>query len=238
MLLNTTSKLFNKIIEEGLQFLLIFNNFIHPCQSGRLKHRSTTNVDVALTYLIRSGWVKNLTISMLAFNITQFFPSLNHQLLSLILDKASFDYKILSFFKNYLVSRKTKYLWNNFSSPFCNVDIGISQESALFPILSALYLFLIFCILEKHLKNLKIPILIVSFVDGLFISQYKSIPVSNENLYYSYNVISTLLTKFRLIMKYRKTEVFHFSRLCGVSNPLPLDLTLFGGFILLPKTMW
>jgi len=239
MLLNIIRKLFNKMIGERLQFLSISNNFSYPCQLGGLKHRFTTDVDVTLTYIIRSGWVKNLTIDMLAFNITQFFTSLNHQLFSLILNKASFDHKVLSFFKNYLVSGKTKYLWNSFSSPFCNVDIGISQGSALSLILSALYLFLIFHILEKHLKNLKIPILILSFVDdGLFIFQCKSISVSNENLYYSYNVISTLLTKFRLIMKYRKTEVFHFSRLCRVFNPPLLDLTLLGGSVLLPRTIW
>jgi len=176
---------------------------------------------------------------MLAFDIMQFFPLLNHQLFFLILDKASFNHKVLSFFKNYLVSRKTKYLWNSFSSPFCNVDIGIGQGFTLFPILSALYLSLIFHILEKYLKNLKIPILILSFVDdGFFISQHKSISVSNANLYYSYNVISTLFTEFRLIIEYGKTEVFYFSRLHNVFNPPLLDLTSLKGFILLLKTTW
>jgi len=145
----------------------------------------------------------------------------------------------LSFFKNYLVSGKTKYLWNTFPSSFCNVDIGVSQGSALSPILLVLYLSPIFHILEKHLKNLKIPISIIYFIDNsLFISQYKSISVSNANLYYSYNVISTLLTKFGLIVEYGKTEVFHFSRLYGVFNPPPLDLTPLGGSVLLSKTIW
>jgi len=110
MLLNTTGKLFEKMIGERLQFLLISNNFIHPCQLGRLKHRFTTDAGITLTHFIRLGWVKNLTISMLAFNITQFFSLLNHQLFFLILDRASFNHKVLSFFKNYLVSAKTKYL--------------------------------------------------------------------------------------------------------------------------------
>ena len=176
-------------------------------------------------------------MSILAFNIMQFFPSLNYQLFSLILVKAGFNHKVLNFFKNYLVSRKTSYLWNSFFSPFCNVDVCIRQRSALSPILLALYFSLIFHILEKCLKNLKIPILILSFIDdGLFISQYKSISVSNVNLYCSYNVISTLSTKFEFVIEYRKTEVFHFSRLYGVFNPPPLDLTPFGGSILLLKT--
>jgi len=86
---------------------------------------------------------------MLAFNIIQFFPSLNYQLLPLILDKVGLNQKVLAFFKNYLVSRKTKYLWNRFLSPFCNVGVGVEQGLALSPILSALYFSPIFHILEK-----------------------------------------------------------------------------------------
>jgi len=108
-----------------LQFLLISNNFIHLCQLGELKQRFTTDASIALTYFIYMSWVKNLTTSMLAFNIMQFFPSLNHQLLSSILDKAGFNSKISFFFQNYLVSRKTKYIWNSFSSPFFNVNVGV-----------------------------------------------------------------------------------------------------------------
>ena len=225
------------MIGERLQFFLISNNFIHSCQLGNLKYRSTSDIDVALTHFIRSEQVKNLITSILAFNIVQFFPLLNHQLLSLIMAKAGFDPKVFIFFKNYLVSRKTKYLWNSFSSSYYNVKIGISQGLALSSILSALYLSPIFYILENHLKNLKIPILLLSFVNnGLFIAQHKSIFVSNTNLFYNYNIISSLLTRFGLVVEHGKTKVFHFSRSHGIFNPLSLNLTVLGGPILLPKT--
>jgi len=110
---------------------------------------------------------------------------------------------------------------------------------ALLPILSAFYLSLIFFILENCLKNLKIPILISSFIDnGLFITQHKFISVLNVNLYCSYNVISSLLIRFELVIKHGKTEVFHFSRSHGVFSPLPLDLTALKGSVLLSKTIW
>ena len=38
MLLNTTGKLFEKVIGERIQFFLISNDSIHSCQLGRLKH--------------------------------------------------------------------------------------------------------------------------------------------------------------------------------------------------------
>ena len=171
ILLNTISKLIEKVIGERLQFQSISNKFIYQCQLEDLKQQSTTDAGVMLTHFIYTGWVKNLSTSTLAFDIAQFFPSLNHQLLSLILFKASFDPKILLFFKDYLVGKKTRYFWNNFSSPSFNVDVRVGQGSALSTILSILYLSPLLYIFEKQLKNLKIPVSILSFInDRLFIA--------------------------------------------------------------------
>ena len=97
VLLNTLGKLIEKVISKRLQFQSISKNFIHPYQLGGLKQCSTMDAGVVLTYLIQAGWVKNLSTS------TQFFPSLNHWLLSLILNKTGFNTKISKYFQNYLV---------------------------------------------------------------------------------------------------------------------------------------
>ena len=239
VLLNTMGKLIKKVIGERLQFLTTSNDFIHPSQLGGLKFKSTTNVGVALTYIIHSGWIKNLLTSTLVFDIMQFFLSLNHYLLTLILKKAGFNNCVIFFFTNYLVGRKTNYLWNNFSSPTFDVNIGVGQDSALSPILLALYLSLFLYILEKQLKNLNILVSIISFIDdGLFISQSKLFYTSNSCLFCSYNVMTKLLEKFGLIVEHFKTEVFHFNRSHGIFNPPPLDLMPIGGTILQPKNTW
>ncbi len=67
-----------------------------------------------LTHIVQSGWVKGKATSTLAFDISQFFPSLNHRFLVLILKKAGFDPKVVSFFSNYLTLKKYEYLGNNF----------------------------------------------------------------------------------------------------------------------------
>ena len=165
-----------------------------------------------------------------------FFPSLNHRLLTLILKKVGFKSKVSSFFMNYLVKRKTSYLWNNLSSPDFEVNVGVGQGSVLSPILLALYLSPFLHILEKRLKNLKIPISILSFVDdGLIIMQNKPL---DSHLFCSYNVLSKLLDSFGLVIEHAKTENFHFNRLHGVFNPLPLDLSPIGGPTLHPKDTW
>jgi len=163
----------------------------------------------------------------------QFFSLLNHRLLSLILLKVSFNSKISFFFQDYLVGKKTSYYWNNFSSSSFHIDIGVGQElalSALSPVLSTLYLSLLFHIFEKWLKNLNIPVSILSFIDnGLFIAQNKSIVYSNSNLFYSYKIMTFILKKFGLVIEYEKTEVFHFSRSYSILNLQPLNLSTLGG---------
>ena len=231
--LNTLGKLIEKVIAERLQFLIIKNNFIHPSELSGLKFKSTTDAGVTLTHIIRSGWVKNKTTSTLAFDIAQFFPFLNHHLLTLILGKVVF------FFADYLIKRKTNYTWNDISSPSFEVNIGVGQRSTLSFILLALYLSPFLYILEKHLKNLNISISIISFMDdGLIISQNKLIDISNSHLFYSYNVLTKLLDKFNLIIEYLKTEIFHFNRSHGFFNPPPLDLSTIRGPTLHPRDSW
>jgi len=109
ILFNTVGKLIEKVIRERIQFNMASNNFIHPSQLGGLKFKSTIDASIALTHIITSGWIKNMSMSTLAFNISQFFPSLNHQLLTLIIKKADFNNHVILFFVNYLVDRKMNY---------------------------------------------------------------------------------------------------------------------------------
>ena len=239
ILLNTVGKLIEKVIGKRLQFHVALNNFIYPSQLEGLKFKSTMNTGVTLIHIICSGWVKNLNTSTLAFNIAQFFPSLNYQFLVLILKKAEFDPCVAKFFSNYLIGRKTNYFWNSFTLPSFDVNVGMGQRLALSPILLALYLLLFLHIIENHLKILKILISILSFVDNdLFISQSKLFQIFNAYLFSSYNVMTNLLSKFRLIVEHSKTEVFHFTRLQEFFNPPLLNLSSIGSHILCLKDSW
>jgi len=157
-------------------------------------------------------------------------------MLVISLAKVGLDPKVTSFFKDFLVKRKTNYIWNKFSSLTFKINVEVGQGSALSPILSALYLSPLLYILEKCLKTLNISVSLLSFVDdGLLIFQNKSIDVSNSQLFCSYNVLSDLLDKFRLNIKHSKTELFHFNRYHGTFNPPSLDLSPLEGPVLHPK---
>jgi len=62
---------------------------------------------VFLTRLVRASWAKELKTSAVAFDIAQFFSSLNHSMLTLILRHFGFPDCIIDFFSDYLVGRST-----------------------------------------------------------------------------------------------------------------------------------
>ncbi len=63
----------------------------------------------------------------------------------------------------------------------------------------------VFIHLRKTFKNLKIPISILSFMDGgLIITQNKSFDSSIAQLFCSYNVLSKLLDSFGLVIEHSK----------------------------------
>jgi len=167
VLLNTTGKLIEKVISNRLQFHLSANGFLDSYQFGDICQQSIIDTSIYLTHLIRTGWLRQCHTSVLAFDITQFFPSLNHQFLLLCLKKTSLNTNIIHFFNSYHSDHSTSYLWNSFTSSSFNVNIGVGQDSALSPILSALYLAPIIKTFKKRIKNLnkEIPTDILSFVD-------------------------------------------------------------------------
>ena len=59
-----------------------------------------------------------------------------------------------------------------------------------------------------------------------------------QTFFYSYSIISSLLLKYKLIIKYGKTDVFHFSKSYSTFNPPLLDLSSIGSSFLLSKKTW
>ena len=146
----------------------------------------------------------------------------------------------MGFFDSYHTGRSTSYSWNQFSSPYFNVNVGVGQGSALSPILSAIYLAPIIKTFKKRIKNLKesIPTDILSFVnDGLLISQEKSYTLSSSFLLCSYNIMSKILLDAGLIIEHSKTKLFYFTRARHPPNP-SIDLSSVEGPVISPKPIW
>ena len=140
VLLNTIGKLVEKVISTQLQFQISANRFLDSYQFGGIWQCSTIDIGLYFTYIIWVGWLKQCYTSIIAFDIAQFFPSLNHDFLSLCLTKAGLNTNVIGFFNSYHFNCSTMYSWNNFSLLSFNTNIGMGQGSALLPILSTIYL--------------------------------------------------------------------------------------------------
>ena len=72
----------------------------------------------------------------------------------------------------------------------------------------------------------------------ILVSQEKSFEKTNLVFFGSYNIISSLLDQFGLVIEYGKTKVFHFSRSYSFFNSPLLNLSPIRGPVLFLKTTW
>jgi len=96
-----------------------------------------------------------------------------------------------------------------------------------------------FTFFKKELMIFKFlfPSFLLFVDDGLFILQEKSCLKLNADLFSSYNIISSLFNRFRLVIKHNKSEFFHFSRATKNYNPQLLDLSPLDGSLPIPKNI-
>jgi hypothetical protein len=163
VLLNTLGELIKKMISTRLQFDSVKFGVFHSNQLGSIWQWSTKDAGLLLTHLVKAGWAQGLKMSVVAFNIAQFFPSLNHEMLMAVLAQQGFPEHVWKFFTSYLVGRGMRYLWNSFSSDRRSTNVGMGQGSALSLVLLALYFAPVIKLFESQAAHLNCDVL--SYVD-------------------------------------------------------------------------
>ena len=98
VLLNTLGKLVEKMLARRLQFDGVAHGAFEPNQFGGIAQHSTEDAGVYLTHLVRAGWAKGLQTSVVVFDIAQFFPSLNHEVLLEVISRLGFPAVLGDFF--------------------------------------------------------------------------------------------------------------------------------------------
>ncbi|CAA7264613.1 unnamed protein product [Cyclocybe aegerita] len=239
VLLITFGKLIKKMIANRIQFDAIKHDIFHPNQLGSICQRSTEDAGLILTHLMRAGWVKGLQTSVLAFDITQFFPSINHERFMAVLRKQGFSPILVECFASYLVGRSTVYCWNTFQSGSQSADVGVGQGSALLPVISGLFIAPVMKLF--YVKAVPLNTMLLSFVDnGTILAQSTQLDDNNVGLHKAYKIIYLLFVAFALVLEHDKTELFHFSHQRDTYNPsLDLEYTPHTGATpLKPKIYW
>jgi hypothetical protein len=239
VLLNTLGKLVKKMLARRLQFDGVAHDIFHPNQFGGIAQRSTEDAGVYLTHLIRAGWAKGLTTSIVAFDIAQFFPSINHSVLLEVVAQSGFPLCVGNFFRSYLVGRLTTYKWDNFTSGTFPSDVGVGKGSALSPVLSALCLAPVLKLFGRSVVGRWVDLM--SYVnDSTFIVSSWKVEDNLLLLKEVYGFVHNAFSSLGLVLEHDKSEVFHFSRAQRFSNPaIDLGFALYSKATpLKPKPIW
>jgi hypothetical protein len=216
VLLNTLGKMFEKMLSNRLQFEAAEHGVLHPNQFGGVRQNSTEDAGCFLTHVVHAGWHAKLKTSMVAFDLAQFFPSINHDVLLSIRDKQGFVPEVDVFFRSYLVDQSTCYAWDNDLSPEFPSSVGVGQGSALSPILSALCLA---PLLKEFECRVHVAVLISYVNDSTIIVQSDTWDKNLVKLKSAYRIVFELTQSMGLVLEHNKSEGFHFSRKHGDSNP-------------------
>lgn len=161
-----------------------------------------------------------LETSILAFDLVQFFPSINHDVFLAVLACQGFPQQVVQFFESYLKGRKTQYSWDGDLSPLLATDIGLGQGSALSPIFSSLTMSPLMKEFQCRIGNATL----ISYVDnGTIIVQLPTWAGNLVKLKRAYKFIFESTEALGLVLKHSKSEVFHFSCKPGDDN-LSIDL--------------
>ena len=143
-LLNVLSKLLTKILAQRMQFEGQAHGLFHEGQLGGVSKHATMDVGLILVDIITENHDWGLHTSVLALDIAQFFPSINHSVLCTLLTKLGFNHKLTTLLASFLKDRTTTYKWDGISTTtHFQCSEGIPQGDPLSLILSALYLALI-----------------------------------------------------------------------------------------------
>jgi hypothetical protein len=97
--------MFEEMLSNRLQFEAFEHGVLHPNQFGGVRQNSTKDAGCFLTHVVCAGWCAKLKTSVVAFDLAQFFPSINHDVLLSILDKQGFAPEVVAFFRSYLVDQ-------------------------------------------------------------------------------------------------------------------------------------
>lgn len=134
-LLNTISKIFEKIITNTLSWQFESNHLLHPGHYGGRPDRSSQEAMVHLTSWIKNEWSKGKIAGALFADFKSAFPSVHHPRLLDTMRKNRVHPELLNIIHEFLTGRKTTLDFNGFTSNCFKMTHVLPQGSPLSPLL-------------------------------------------------------------------------------------------------------
>ena len=209
-LLNTLGKLLTKIIANRLQFDAAAHSLLHEGQCGGVQKHATIDAGLALLDFINTNRERGWHVSACAIDIAQFFPSLNHHAVTLVLSKLGFAPTLVELLSSYFHDRVTVYKWDTACSKPYDFSMGTLQGDCLSPIVSALYLSVAIKTVFPHIFPPR-PVRCLFFVDdGVLYTASNSLTRNVRVLSSTLLQLLTTIGFLGLQIEPSKTELIHF----------------------------
>jgi hypothetical protein len=137
-MLNTIAKLFTSIVAEEITHLVEAHQLLPDTHFGGCLGRTTTNSLHLLTDTIKAAWCRKQVVSVLFLDIKEAFPNMVTDRLLHNMRKRRVPETYVRFMENLLTGRRTKLIFNDYTSDWFELDNGIGQGD---PLSMILYLF-------------------------------------------------------------------------------------------------
>src|ERR1700760_3766486 len=197
-----------KVVVRG-QEALVCANLIHPLQMGGIQQRSTVDASACLIHKIVQARDAGLFTTALAVDIAQFFPSIQHNMLTRILANQGFPPFVVQCIQNWLQKRMTTYAMGAAHSDPCPLDTGVPQGDPLSPLLSALYIApTIWTLFPADLHKATACIFYVD--DGVILHSSMSLRYNCAVLQKLFKRLNDSFAALGLSLEPAKTELMHF----------------------------
>jgi hypothetical protein len=133
-LLETMSKLLEKVVAKRMQHDIVKYELIHANQFGGHAHSSCLDLGLTLIHDVQDAHHKGLKVGILLFNVRGFFNNVNHGHMVAILENLGYPPELVRWSAAFLKDRKVRLSFNNVISKERGQPIGVPQGSPLSPV--------------------------------------------------------------------------------------------------------
>ena len=221
-LLNTLSKIYERVIYNRLSTFLISNNLIYEHQSGFLKGHSTTLQLISIVYYINSELNKGNCVRSVFLDLAAAFDTVPHDLLMHKMKAYGLSNSIIDLFSSYLNERKIRVSINGSSTDYSQpgqINAGVPQGSILGPLLFLLYI-------NDLPDNINSKCYIYADDTSIYFPYSKNDPNASKNLQNELNSLEQWSQTWKMSFKAEKSRDLTF-RTIGTPyhnhDPLTLD---------------
>ena len=164
---------------------------------------------------------------MLGFDVAQFFPSVNHDLLIQIMNKSGFNCKLCKFTSAYFGLCSLSFVFKGNTSPTFNCpSVGVGQGLSLSPTFLAIYLAPAIHTVHSTMSITSTFGLQFYMDDSNLTASSTSTETTCHILHIVYHALEHQLSKLGLVIEHDKDELIHFpppTNNCTCHTILTLD---------------